>query len=91
MGLRPRWKGLPTGSGTTAPGLRHRSGVAASRPASTSATGRLGCPCGRRSQTPSWSRCSAPEDAVQVGDQLTVVVTDVDPERRRLSLSRRQA
>ncbi|RMB86353.1 S1 RNA-binding domain-containing protein [Streptomyces shenzhenensis] len=34
---------------------------------------------------------AAPEDVVQVGDQLTVVVTDVDRERRRLSLSRRQA
>ncbi|MEU6197438.1 S1 RNA-binding domain-containing protein [Streptomyces sp. NPDC047061] len=34
---------------------------------------------------------AAPEDVVQVGDQLTVVVTDVDRERRRLSFSRRQA
>ncbi|MET9087143.1 S1 RNA-binding domain-containing protein [Streptomyces sp. NPDC004237] len=34
---------------------------------------------------------AAPEDVVQVGDQFTVVVTDVDRERRRLSLSRRQA
>lgn len=33
----------------------------------------------------------APEDVVQTGDELTVVVTDVDRERRRLSLSRRQA
>ncbi|RPE43951.1 small subunit ribosomal protein S1 [Streptomyces sp. Ag109_O5-1] len=33
---------------------------------------------------------AAPEDVVQVGDRLTVVVTDVDRERRRLSLSRRQ-
>ncbi|MFJ9709868.1 S1 RNA-binding domain-containing protein [Streptomyces sp. NPDC101234] len=33
---------------------------------------------------------AAPEDLVQVGDRLTVVVTDVDRERRRLSLSRRQ-
>lgn len=34
---------------------------------------------------------AAPEDVVQVGDQLTVVVTEVDRERRRLALSRRQA
>ncbi|MER7685935.1 S1 RNA-binding domain-containing protein [Streptomyces sp. NPDC097610] len=34
---------------------------------------------------------AAPEDVVQIGDQLTVVVTDIDLERRRLSLSRRQA
>ncbi|MFC8245714.1 S1 RNA-binding domain-containing protein [Streptomyces chartreusis] len=34
---------------------------------------------------------AAPEDVVQVGDQLTVVVTDVDRDRRRLSLSLRQA
>ncbi|MER7681725.1 S1 RNA-binding domain-containing protein [Streptomyces sp. NPDC096934] len=34
---------------------------------------------------------SAPEDVVQVGDELTVVVVDVDRERHRLSLSRRQA
>ncbi|NUP23371.1 MAG: S1 RNA-binding domain-containing protein, partial [Streptomyces sp.] len=34
---------------------------------------------------------AAPEDVVQIGDQLTVVVTDIDRERRRLSLSRRQA
>lgn len=34
---------------------------------------------------------AAPEDVVQVGHQLTVVVTDADRERRRLSLSRRQA
>ncbi|MFF7276660.1 S1 RNA-binding domain-containing protein [Streptomyces griseorubiginosus] len=34
---------------------------------------------------------AAPEGVVQVGDRLTVVVTDVDRERRRLSLSRRQA
>ncbi|MFE5889381.1 S1 RNA-binding domain-containing protein [Streptomyces sp. NPDC056462] len=33
----------------------------------------------------------APEDVVQIGDQLTVVVANVDLERRRLSLSRRQA
>jgi ribosomal protein S1 len=34
---------------------------------------------------------AAPEDVVQVGDQVTVVVTDVDREQRRVSLSRRQA
>ncbi|WP_449351318.1 S1 RNA-binding domain-containing protein [Streptomyces shaanxiensis] len=34
---------------------------------------------------------AALKDVVQVGDRLTVVVTDVDRERRRLSLSRRQA
>lgn len=34
---------------------------------------------------------SAPEDVVQVGDELTVVAVDIDRERRRLSLSRRQA
>ncbi|WP_342781590.1 S1 RNA-binding domain-containing protein [Streptomyces cadmiisoli] len=28
---------------------------------------------------------------VQVGDEITVVVTEIDRERRRLSLSRRQA
>nr|WP_282083588.1 S1 RNA-binding domain-containing protein [Streptomyces tendae] len=33
----------------------------------------------------------APEDVVQVGEGLTVVVTDIDRERRRLSLSLRQA
>lgn len=32
-----------------------------------------------------------PEDVVQIGDELAVIVTDVDRERRRLSLSRRQA
>ncbi|MFJ3760964.1 S1 RNA-binding domain-containing protein [Streptomyces sp. NPDC090080] len=34
---------------------------------------------------------AAPEDVVRVGDELTVVVVDVDRQRRRLSLSRRQA
>ncbi|MFH8612613.1 S1 RNA-binding domain-containing protein [Streptomyces sp. NPDC018029] len=33
----------------------------------------------------------APSDAVQVGDEVTVVVTEIDRERRRLALSRRQA
>lgn len=32
-----------------------------------------------------------PEDAVEVGDSITVVVTDIDQQRRRLSLSRRKA
>lgn len=34
---------------------------------------------------------AAPEDVVRIGDEVTVVVTDVDRERRRLALSRRQA
>jgi ribosomal protein S1 len=34
---------------------------------------------------------AAPEDVVQTGDQLTVIVTDIDRERRRLLLSLRQA
>ena len=33
---------------------------------------------------------SAPEDVVLIGDEVTVVVTEIDRERRRLSLSRRQ-
>jgi ribosomal protein S1 len=33
----------------------------------------------------------APSDVVEVGDEVTVVVTAIDRERRRLSLSRRQA
>ncbi|MFJ8040591.1 S1 RNA-binding domain-containing protein [Kitasatospora sp. NPDC096147] len=32
-----------------------------------------------------------PEDAIQVGDEVSVVVIDLDRERRRLALSRRQA
>ncbi|MFJ5779487.1 S1 RNA-binding domain-containing protein [Streptomyces sp. NPDC093094] len=32
-----------------------------------------------------------PSHAVQVGDEITVVVTEIDRERRRLALSRRQA
>ncbi|MGW7087116.1 S1 RNA-binding domain-containing protein [Streptomyces sp. NPDC054871] len=32
-----------------------------------------------------------PEDVVQVGDEISVVVTEIDPVRRRLALSRRQA
>jgi ribosomal protein S1 len=38
-------------------------------------------------ETPSQS----PEGVVQVGDEVTVVVTEIDRERRRLALSRRQA
>ncbi|MFE2595720.1 S1 RNA-binding domain-containing protein [Streptomyces sp. NPDC059396] len=37
-----------------------------------------------------WTPVEAPEDAVRVGDEVTVVVTDIDRERRRLTLSRRQ-
>ncbi|TPQ20974.1 S1 RNA-binding domain-containing protein [Streptomyces sporangiiformans] len=33
----------------------------------------------------------SPEGVVQVGDEVTVVVTEIDRERRRLALSRRQA
>ncbi|WP_405971616.1 S1 RNA-binding domain-containing protein [Streptomyces sp. NBC_00988] len=32
-----------------------------------------------------------PEDVLQVGDEVTVVVTEIDRQRRRLALSRRQA
>ncbi|WP_435611258.1 S1 RNA-binding domain-containing protein [Streptomyces sp. C10-9-1] len=38
-----------------------------------------------------WTPVEAPEAVVQVGDEITVVVTEIDRERRRLSLSRRQA
>ncbi|MCT2544072.1 MULTISPECIES: S1 RNA-binding domain-containing protein [Streptomyces] len=38
-----------------------------------------------------WTPVEAPEADVQVGDEITVVVTEIDRERRRLSLSRRQA
>ncbi|MER5764704.1 S1 RNA-binding domain-containing protein [Streptomyces sp. NPDC002082] len=38
-----------------------------------------------------WTPVEAPEEVVQVGDQVTVVVTEIDRERRRLALSRRQA
>ncbi|WP_245606402.1 S1 RNA-binding domain-containing protein [Streptomyces himastatinicus] len=34
---------------------------------------------------------ATPQEAVEVGDEVTVTVTDVDRERRRLLLSRRQA
>ncbi|WP_374225427.1 S1 RNA-binding domain-containing protein [Streptomyces sp. AC602_WCS936] len=38
-----------------------------------------------------WTDVEAPQEVVRVGDRLAVVVTEVDPERRRLVLSRRQA
>ncbi|MFC8142964.1 S1 RNA-binding domain-containing protein [Streptomyces paradoxus] len=38
-----------------------------------------------------WTPVRTPSDAVQVGDQVTVVVTGIDRERRRLALSRRPA
>ncbi|MFG2342006.1 S1 RNA-binding domain-containing protein [Streptomyces yangpuensis] len=38
-----------------------------------------------------WTPVEAPEAVVQVGGEITVVVTEIDRERRRLSLSRRQA
>ncbi|MGW4650409.1 S1 RNA-binding domain-containing protein [Kitasatospora sp. NPDC004289] len=38
-----------------------------------------------------WTPVEAPEMVVQVGDDITVVVTEIDRERRRLSLSRRHA
>ncbi|MET8131449.1 S1 RNA-binding domain-containing protein [Streptomyces sp. NPDC005251] len=38
-----------------------------------------------------WTPVAAPEDVVQVGDEVTVIVTELDHERRRLTLSRRQA
>ncbi|MEV6040356.1 S1 RNA-binding domain-containing protein [Nonomuraea sp. NPDC052116] len=37
-----------------------------------------------------WTPVEAPSDVVQVGDEITVVVTEIDRERRRLALSRRQ-
>ncbi|MEU5769602.1 S1 RNA-binding domain-containing protein [Streptomyces asoensis] len=37
-----------------------------------------------------WTPVETPADVVQVGDQITVVVTETDRERRRLALSRRQ-
>ncbi|MHB9856300.1 S1 RNA-binding domain-containing protein [Streptomyces krungchingensis] len=37
-----------------------------------------------------WTPVATPEDVVEVGDEVTVVVTEVDRERRRLALSRRQ-
>ena len=38
-----------------------------------------------------WASVETPSDAVQVGDEVTVVVTEVDRERRRLVLSRRRS
>jgi small subunit ribosomal protein S1 len=38
-----------------------------------------------------WPPVAAPEDVVRVGDQVSVVVTEIDRGRRRLALSRRQA
>jgi len=37
-----------------------------------------------------WAPVETPADVVQVGDKITVVVTEIDRERRRLVLSRRQ-
>ncbi|GLY74647.1 S1 RNA-binding domain-containing protein [Actinoallomurus iriomotensis] len=37
------------------------------------------------------SPIETPDQAVQIGDEVTVVITDIDAPRRRLSLSRRQA
>jgi small subunit ribosomal protein S1 len=37
-----------------------------------------------------WTPVETPSDVVQVGDKITVVVTEIDRERRRLALSRRQ-
>ncbi|MFI1353216.1 S1 RNA-binding domain-containing protein [Streptomyces sp. NPDC020898] len=37
-----------------------------------------------------WTPVTAPEDVVRVGDAVTVVVTELDRDRRRLTLSRRQ-
>ncbi len=38
-----------------------------------------------------WTPTQTPSDVVQVGYEVTVVVTEIDRERRRLALSRRQA
>ncbi|MFF7677462.1 S1 RNA-binding domain-containing protein [Actinacidiphila glaucinigra] len=37
-----------------------------------------------------WPPVDAPEDVVQVGEEIAVVVTEIDRQRRRLALSRRQ-
>ncbi|MEU1202618.1 S1 RNA-binding domain-containing protein [Streptomyces sp. NPDC005813] len=37
-----------------------------------------------------WTPVASPQDVVEVGDGVTVVVTEVDRKRRRLALSRRQ-
>ncbi|MGW0909992.1 S1 RNA-binding domain-containing protein [Streptomyces sp. NPDC002853] len=38
-----------------------------------------------------WTPVENPQDVVQIGDEIPVVVTEIDRERRRLTLSRRQA
>ncbi|MCQ9185265.1 S1 RNA-binding domain-containing protein [Streptomyces sp. IBSBF 2953] len=38
-----------------------------------------------------WTLVQTPSEVVQAGDEVTVVVTEIDRERRRLALSRRQA
>ncbi|MEU9321601.1 S1 RNA-binding domain-containing protein [Streptomyces sp. NPDC048295] len=38
-----------------------------------------------------WTPVETPEDVLQVGEEVTVVVTEIDRQRRRLLLSRRQA
>ncbi|MEV7321956.1 S1 RNA-binding domain-containing protein [Streptomyces sp. NPDC093970] len=38
-----------------------------------------------------WTPVETPSDVVNPGDKITVVVTEIDRERRRLALSRRQA
>lgn len=37
-----------------------------------------------------WTPVQTPADAVQVGDEVTIVITKIDRERRTLTLSRRQ-
>ncbi|MGQ4361728.1 S1 RNA-binding domain-containing protein [Streptomyces sp. SAS_272] len=36
-----------------------------------------------------WTSVQTPSDAVQIGEEVTVVVTEIDREQRRLALSRR--
>lgn len=38
-----------------------------------------------------WTPVQTPSDVVHVGDEVTVVITEIDRDQRRLSLSRRQA
>jgi len=38
-----------------------------------------------------WASIEAPEEVVKLGDQVTVVVTEIDVDSRRLSLSRKRA
>ncbi|MFJ9817754.1 S1 RNA-binding domain-containing protein [Streptomyces sp. NPDC101151] len=38
-----------------------------------------------------WTAVEAPEEVVQVGDKIMVVITEINRERRRLTLSRRRA